>query len=471
MPYLDYNQSNGYLLPPYLEELIPADHVARVVNKVIDLLDIREMTSQEKVEGRPAYHPRMMLKILIYAYSQKTPSSRVIARKCAEDVVFMWLSGMQKPDFRTISDFRKNNIKVLKKLFKQVVQICQRLGMVNLGLVAIDGTKVKAAASDYGAKTKDALREALKAVEADIERYMAEGLAIDKAEDAIYGENRGGQELPRKAQQALEKREAIVAAIKEIQAIKENDKTGKKEPKLNHLEKEARFMKHNGGRIRLSYNCQAAVDEKEGVIVAADITSEANDKRQMLPMLEKVEETVEKKPEKAVMDAGYCSRDNLEKAEKVETDCYVTSKKWEEEVQEERSQEEEKAEVVVSSFVKSPSQKGVELANGDRIIEDAGTRSSRELANTVRGMAAKLQTQEGKEIYRQRKKIVEPVFGQVKSNLGFRRFRLGGLDKAGGEWALICMVHNIKKIYAKIMAKGGELDGLTTELQATYNPV
>ena len=147
MPYLDYNQSNGYLLPPYLEELIPADHVARVVNRVVDLLDIRELTSQEKIEGRPAYHPRMMLKILIYAYSQKTPSSRVIARRCGEDVVFMWLSGIQKPDFRTISDFRKNNIKVLKKLFKQVVQICQRLGMVSLGLVAIDGTKVKAATS------------------------------------------------------------------------------------------------------------------------------------------------------------------------------------------------------------------------------------------------------------------------------------------------------------------------------------
>jgi transposase len=220
MLYLDYNQSNGYLLPPYLEE-VPADHVARVVNRVVDLLDIRELTSQEKNEGRPAYHPRMMLKILIYAYSQKMPSSRVIARRCAEDVVFMWLAGMQKPDFRTISDFRKNNVKVLKKLFKQVVQICQKLGMVTLGLVAIDGTKVKAAASDYGARTKDALREALKAVEADIERYIAEGLAIDKAEDTIYGENRAGQELPRKVKQALEKREAIVAAIKEIQEIKE----------------------------------------------------------------------------------------------------------------------------------------------------------------------------------------------------------------------------------------------------------
>jgi len=472
VPYLDYNQSNGYLLPPYLEELIPADHVARVVNRVVDLLDIRELTSQEKTEGRPAYHPGMMLKVLIYAYSQKMPSSRVIARRCAEDVVFMWLSGMQKPDFRTISDFRKNNIKVLKKLFKQVVQICHRLGMVSLGLVAIDGTKVKAATSDYGAKTKDALKEALKAVEADIESYMAEGLSIDKAEDTLYGENRTGQELPQKVKRALEKREAIVAAIKEIQEIKENDKTGKKEPKLNPLESEARFMKHNGGRIRLSYNCQAAVDEQECVIVATEITSEANDKKQMLPMLEKVEETVEKKPEKAVMDAGYYSKDNLEKAEKGETDCYVTSRKWEDEVQERSSREKGETKVVASSSADSPLQKGVGVANGDRVIEGSETRSNREPADVVRRMEAKLQTEEGKKIYCQRKKIVEPVFGQIKLNLGVRRFRLRGLEKAGGEWTLVCLVHNIKKIYARIMAKGvswDELDDLTSELQAAYN--
>ncbi len=135
-------------------------------------------------------------------------------------------------------------------------------------------------------------------------------------------------------------------------------------------------------------------------------------------MLEKVEETMEKKPEKAVMDAGYYSKGNLEKAEKMETDCYVTSRKWEEEVQEKGSQEKEETKAVVSSIAKSPLQKGVEIASGDRAIEDAGTRPDRETADAVRRMAAKLQTKEGKEIYRQRKKIVEPVFGQMKSNLG-----------------------------------------------------
>lgn len=163
------------------------------------------------------------------------------------------------------------------------------------------------------------------------------------------------------------------------------------------------------------------------------------------------------------MDAGYYSKENLEGAEKLEPDCYVTSRKWGKEVREERGrdQEKEEAEAVTTSFVNSPSQKGVEIVNGDRIVEDAGTGPNRDPADAVRRMAAKLQTQEGKEIYRQRKRIVKPVFGQVKFNLEFSRFRLMGLDKAGGEWTLICLVHNIKKIYARIMAKGGELHDLT----------
>ena len=170
------------------------------------------------------------------------------------------------------------------------------------------------------------------------------------------------------------------------------------------------------------------------------------------------------------MDAGYYSKDNLEKAEKMGTDCYVTSKKWEEEVKEERGQEKEEAKAVTTSFINSPSPKGVEIANGNRIIGDAETRLNREPGDALRRMAAKLQTEEGKGIYRQRKKIAEPVFGQIKLNLGFRRFRLRGLERSGGEWTLVCLVHNIKKIHARIMAKGGEFDDLIRELQAAYNP-
>jgi transposase len=458
MPYLAYQQENGYLFPPYLDELIAVDHVARVVNEVVNLLDIRELTSQMKVEGRPAYHPRMMLKILFYAYSQKVRSSREIARRCCEDVVFMWLAGMQRPDFRTISDFRKDNIEVLRRLFKQVVQICQRLGMVSLGLVAIDGTKVKAQASDYGARTHDALKEALKAVEEDIEKYMAESAAIDEAEDILYGKAKTGQELPKKVRKALERKEALVAAIKQIEAIKEADRTGNKEPKVNPQERDAQFMKHCGGRIQLSYNCQAAVDEKKGVIVAEGVTTEANDKRQMLPMLRAVEETTERKPDKAAMDPGYHSKKNLEEAEKMGIDCYVGSRRGEVE----EGVRGKAVEVEVHSFASTES--------GQSAMDTASTlvavRQESNNANAVERMSAKLQSEEGKKVYGKRKEIVEPVFGQVKSNLGFVRFLLRGLKKVSGEWALICLVHNIRRIYAYLKAEGE--GGLTQRLEMVY---
>lgn len=463
MPYLAYEQEKGYLLPPYLGELLPADHVARVVNEVVDLLDIREITSQVKVEGRPAYHPKMMLKILFYAYSQKVRSSRVIARRCAEDVVFMWLAGMQRPDFRTVSDFRKDNIEVLRRLFKQVVQICQRLGMVSLGLVAIDGTKVKAQASDYGARTRDTLKEALKAVEEDIEKYMAESAAIDQAEDVLYGKTKTGQELSRKVRKALERKDILVAAIKEIEAIKEADRTGKKEPKVNPGERDARFMKHCGGRIQLSYNCQAAVDEKEGVIVAEGVTTEANDKRQMLPMLKEVEEVAGKKPDKAVMDPGYHSKKNVEEAEKLGVDCYVTSRRgeevWGDEVQEKA------ARVGVNCFASTESAASSPQLWREGEAGIAPTAIEQKPNDAVERMAAKLQSEEGKEVYGKRKEIVEPVFGQVKSNLGFVRFLLRGLKKASGEWSLICLVHNIRRIYAYLKAERG---GLTERLGMMY---
>lgn len=478
MPYRDYDQHTGLLFPPYIEDLIPRDHVARAVNKVVDMLDITELLLQEKTEGRKAYHPRAMLKILIYGYSQKEYSSRIIDKGCCEDVVYMWLSGMQMPDFRTISDFRKKNIEIIKKLFKQVVQICQKLGIVKLGLVAIDGTKVKAVASDYKAKTEDALKEALKSVEEDIEKYLKDGITIDEAEDILYGRDKSGFELPEEAIKNLEKKGAIEKALEEIKGIKETDKTKKKEPKINPIEEEARFMKHSGGRIQLSYNAQIAVEEN-GIIVAAEITNEANDKKQMVPMLKEVEEITGAKPEKAIFDAGYHSEKNLEETKDKGTECYVTSKRWEEEIKAEgiadaeNIADEEKSEkgLVISKEVEV-----AEANNSNEVVEPILTtnnlteksedgslveasKKTEEEIDVVEEMAKKLQTEEGKEIYRKRKWIVEPVFGQIKYNLGFNRFRLKGTKKARGEWLLACMVHNIKKINSWLWDKGEKLEG------------
>lgn len=320
--------------------------------------------------------------------------------------------------------------------------------MVSLGLVAIDGTKVKAQASDYGARAHDTLKEALKAVEEAIEKYTAESAAIDQAEDVLYGKAKTGQELPKKVRKALERKGALMAAINQIEAIRQTDRTGKKEPKINPEERDARFMKHCGGRIQLSYNCQAAVDEKEGVIVAEGVTTEANDKRQMLPMLEAVEETAGKKPGKAVMDPGYHSKNNVEEAERLGVDCYVGSRRGE-----------AGGDGVQERAVEVDAGSSALTESGQGEAEIASVAVGQESNNAVERMSAKLQTGEGKRAYAKRKEIVEPVFGQVKSNLGFVRFLLKGLKKASAEWALICLVHNIRRIYAYLKAKGGGLIG------------
>lgn len=473
MPYIEYDQNTGYFFPPYIEDLISKDHVGRAINKVVEMLDISELLKEEKAEGRRAYHPRMMLKIIIYGYSQKAYSSRLIDKGCCEDVVYMWLSGMQRPDFRTISRFRKDNIEVLKALFKQVVQICQKLGIVKLGLVAIDGTKVKAVASDYKAKTEDALKEALKSVEEDIEKYLRDGITIDEAEDILYGKDRSGFELSEEAIKNLEKKGAIEKAIEEIKWIKETDKTKKKDPKINPVEEEARFMKHSGGRIQLSYNAQIAVEEN-GIIVAAEITNEANDKRQMVSMLKEVEEITGAKPEKAIFDAGYYSKDNLEETKDSGTECYVTSKKWEEEIKEKESEvgsiiskgdvdEASDCNEVAGPILTTSTNNLTENSEAGSLVEaegiaDASKKCDKE-KDVVEEMAKKLQSEEGKEIYRKRKWIVEPVFGQIKCNLGFNRFRLKGIKKARGEWLLECICHNIKKINNWLLDKGEKLGG------------
>lgn len=449
MPYKEYDQNAGYLLPPYIEDLIGEDHIARVFNEIIDMIDISELLAKEKPEGRERYHPRMMVKVLLYSYSEKRFASREMDRSCKEDVVYMWLSGMARPNFRTISDFRKDNIEILKKIFVQVVRICRGLGITKMGLVAIDGSKVKSVSSDSGAKSEEKLEEALKEIEQEIGEYLARGVAIDEGEDALYGRENKGYGVPKKILKKIKQQAGIKKAIAEIKTIKEADKSRKKDPKINPVEDEARFMKHNGGRIRLSYNCQAAVDES-GVIVAADITNEANDKRQLVPMLKEVEDTAGEKPQQAALDAGYHSQKNLEDTKNSGIDLYITEKKWEEEIKENGSKDEKPnviddknmAEVVHMDLSGAENRLGGEGKNVavENVIDDKSE------TDVVLAMRKKLASEAGREIYGKRKEIVEPVFGQVKSNRGFTRFRLRGQKKARGEWLLVCIGHNIRKI-------------------------
>ena len=269
-----YNQGQMALFPPSVRSLIEDDHLCMVVNDVVKAMDLSCLYQKVSPEGNPAYHPAMMLKILFYAYAKGIFSSRRIAQALKENIAFIFLAAWQKPNFRTISDFRKNNLKELGLLFAQIVQLCRQLGMVKLGHIAIDGTKIKANASE--ASTYDRKR-----IEKEIKRWLEHAEAIDQQEDALYGADKTGDELPEDIRDP-EKR------IKKLKELKQKLETGGSE-KINKTDPDAVFMKTTNG-IKTAYNAQVAVDAEHQVIEATDVTNDAADVEQLLPMVEQTEE-------------------------------------------------------------------------------------------------------------------------------------------------------------------------------------
>ena len=307
-----YNQEQMQLFPPSVQSLIEADDLCMLVNDVVKTLDLSCLYEKVATEGNPAYHPAMMLKIYFYAYARGIFSSRRIAQALKENIAFIFLAAWQKPNFRTISDFRKNNLKELGLLFAQIVQLCRQLGMVKLGHIAIDGTKIKANASE--ASTYDRER-----IEKEIKRWLEHAEAIDQQEDALYGADKTGDELPEDIRDP-EKR------IKKLKELKKQLDSGSSE-KINKTDPDAVFMKTTNG-IKTSYNAQAAVDAAHQVIVAADVTNDAADVEQLLPMVEQTEENTSEKVKECSADSGYSSGENIKAMLKREIDAYIPDREY-----------------------------------------------------------------------------------------------------------------------------------------------
>ena len=307
-----YNQDQIQLFPPSVQSLIEAEDLCMVVNDVVKTLDLSCLYDKLSSEGNPAYHPAMMLKIYFYAYARGIFSSRRIARALKENIAFIFLAAWQKPNFRTISDFRKNNLKELGLLFAQIVGLCQRLGMVKPGHIAIDGTKIKANA--YEANTYDGER-----IEKEIQRWLDHSEAIDRQEDALYGPEKTGDELPEDIRDP-EKR------IKELEELKKKLDAGGSE-KINKTDPDAVFMKTTNG-IKTSYNAQAAVDAEHQVVVAADVTNDAADVEQLLPMIAQTEENTSQKVKECSADSGYSSGENLKAVAGREIDAYIPDREY-----------------------------------------------------------------------------------------------------------------------------------------------
>lgn len=421
-----YDQDSLLLMPPSLRDWVDPDGLAAFVSDLVDELDLAPfLAAHDEPRGKPPYHPAMMLKVLLYGYATGVMSSRRIEARLGSDVNFMFLAGLARPDHKTIAEFRRRHLAAFSVLFLDVLRICQAAGLVRLGRVALDGTKLKANASRHKAMSYGRLVEREAALAAEVEAILAEAEATDRAEDARHGDARG-DELPaelRRREDRLAKIRAAKAALEAEAQARTGDPAAIPEPKAqrNFTDPESRIMRSSPDGFIYGYNVQAAVDDAHQIIVATSLSAEATDVGALPALVDQVEENTGQRPKKVLADAGYASDDNLTVLEARGIDAYVATKRE---------------------------------THGSQPPAPPRGRIPAGLSRRER-MARKLRTKQGRAEYRRRKAIVEPVFGQIKEARGFRRFHLRGRAKVEGEWHLVCAVHNLGKLFAAGRRRAG----------------
>ena len=446
--YRSWDPDQAYLLPPSPSDWLPEDDLVYFVLDTVRDLNLKGITRKyEGGDGRgfPPYHPRMMVTLLLYSYTQGVFSSRRIMKRCERDAAYRVIVHDDVPNFRTISDFRKLHLLELEGLFVQVLRLCQEAGLVKLGHVSLDGTKVKANASRHKAMSYGRMKEEERRLRKEIRDLLNRAETTDAEEDEQYGRDRRGDELPaelsrrkdrlkkiREARKALET-QAKVAAEEERKRREEADrKRGKDSSKdgerkevkavpadkkqYNFTDPETSIMKVNNKGFDQCGNAQAAVDREHQVIVAADVTNEPNDKKQLKPMAKQAKGNVGRgrRINKFSSDSGYFSEDNVTWLEKQGIDGYIATGR---------------------------------LKHNKQMAPRPRGRPPKGLTVKER-MARKLRTIKGRATYAERKWITEPVFGQIKRGLGFVQFLLNGIDKMRSEWRMVCMAHNLRKLWA-----------------------
>lgn len=443
------------LLPPSLDDWLPAGHLVRFIADLVDEhLDLSRIhAAYTEGRGGPPYDPRLMVRILLYGYTTGVRSSRKLEAACVEVVAFRWLAAGSAPDYRAIARFRKRHLSALGHLFVQALALCQAAGMASLGQVALDGTKVRANASKRKAMSYARMTEKEKVLAGEVSALLAEAERIDKAEDAQFGKNRRGDELPaelarretrlktiRAAKAALEAEAAEAAREQAERRARDrgddDDTTAGKgqaaaeaatpKPKAqrNFTDPDSKIMLTGDGAFHQCYNAQAVVDADHQIIVATELNTNASDVGNLLPMTEQSRTNTGIIPGEVLADAGYSSTANLEAAAELTTTC------------------------------------GTEffIAGGRRRHDDPPPVAPRGRipadATAKQRMARKLTTKRGRAAYARRKAIVEPVFGQMATLQNAKHLLLRGLDQARGEWLLLAACHNLRKLHGHIGIAG-----------------
>jgi transposase len=448
------------LLPPSLDDWLPEDHLARFVADLVDhTLDLSPILDDyTEKRGYPPYDPQLMVRLLIYGYTTGVRSSRAIQRKCADDVAFRFLAADQAPDFRSIARFRRRHLDALADLFLQSLHLAQKLGMVTMGRVALDGTKLEANASKHKAMSYGRLVDKEERIEAEIAELEAKATALladaeatDLAEDEKFGPDGKEADLPaelgrrekrlaklqaaraqieaeaagkaRRHAEDKERRRQERAGSSDEQAVTDAGEkaaaTARPKPKAqaNFTDPDSRIMKNSDGAYIQAYNAQAVVDEEHQVITAADVTTNPSDALNYTSMLDQSAQNTSIHPKQALVDAGYCSETNLEAAQERQLTCGTET-------------------FMATGRLKHDEQ--VPPAPRGRIPKNATLKER---------MARTLRTKPGKAAYARRKAIVEPVFGQIMTCQNGRQLLLRGEDGARGEWRLLAACHNLRKIF------------------------
>lgn len=440
--YRPYNPDQQFLLAPSMREWLPEDHLVYFVSDTIDEMDMSSIEDfyEKSLVGYPPYHPRMMVKLLLYGYCTGVFSSRKIAKKLDEDVAFRVLAAGNRPDFRTISDFRKLHLGALKELFIQVLTLCRKAGMVKLGHVALDGTKIKANASKHKAMSYSRMKEESARLESEIAEMLSCAERVDDEEDKEYGRDARGDELPKELAFRKSRLARIKQAMAELEAeAKEaaaqagsEDAPPDDEPKprkrgrprkkpvgvpedkaqKNFTDPESRIMKSADKSFIQGYNAQAAVDSDHQVVVAATVTNQAADSSHVELMTEKIKENNGRLPDEMSQDAGYYSDANVQYLESKGVDVYMPPCRLK--------------------------HREYRDAKPEPVSQDSTTRER---------MKSKVLTDAGREKYGLRKVTVEPVFGQIRRCMGFVEFSMRGQEACEAEWNLVCAAHNLLKLF------------------------
>ena len=487
-------RSQRTFLPMAIDEYLPDNHLAKLLWTMVNFLNLDKIINKYSNLGQRGFDPKILTVILFYGYAIGIRSSRKLAQSCVDRLDFMYLTAKLQPSYKVISEFRRENLEELQEIFQEIILIGIKLGLVKIGniKVSIDGTKIRANASGKVSKDESGLEKLLAEVDKQVTAIMKEAEETDKKEDLENGNKQGGEipiELEKlevrkaKIEKALGELTAEKASLKKeiIEKKSKNGKEGvlsKKEEekieniKINLTDFDAKYMKEREGCIKTNYNAQGSVDEKSQFILANAVTDECNDKKQLISMIELTETNIDGKVNQVKTDSGYHSADNLANVSEKEVEAYIDDPNKQRVGNENYRYDKVnfKYDFAIDSYIcpegnklDMVSNKGDEKvysckACGDCPAKESCVKSGKS-RSIIRGKneafveanREKMLSAEGKKEYQKRMHTVEPVFGNIKYNLGFRQFLLRGLDKVKGEFNLMCIAHNVKKIASHCM--------------------